>query len=301
MPTVAVMTATTSRIALVTGATQGLGFALVQGLAQRLGPADLVLLTSRDPDRVAQAAAQTATRAGRTATVQGRALDVTDANAVARFAREIEAQYGGLDLAFSNATARMSPDVEPAEQVDLQLDTSNVATSRLLRTLLPQLRSGGTFLVVSSALGTLAQLPERVRPRFAEATTLDEVDAVVEEYRGEVQAGTAEKNGWPRWLNIASKVGQVAAVRAVARDRRERDLSQGTLLASVCPGLIDTGASRPWFPDMSTAQTPEQAAVAVLDLALSRPVDPATYGELVQFGKVLPWTGQVETGHRTEA
>jgi len=291
MPTVAVMTATTSRIALVTGATQGLGLALVQGLAERLGPADLVLLTSRDPDRVGQTAAQTATRAGSTAAVQGRALDVTDADAVARLAREIEAEYGGVDLVFSNATARLSPDVDPAEQVDLQLDTSNVATSRLLRSVLPLVRSGGTFLVVSSALGTLEQLPERIRPRFAEATTLAEVDAVVEEYRGEVHAGTAEKNGWPHWLNIPSKVGQVAAVRAVARDRRERDLRQGTLLASVCPGLIDTGASRPWFEDMSTAQTPEQAAVAVLDFALSRPLDPGMYGELVQFGKVLPWTG----------
>jgi carbonyl reductase 1 len=292
------MTATTSRVALVTGATQGLGLALVQGLAERLRSTDLVLLTSRDPDRVARAAAHTATRPGSAAAVQGRTLDVTDADAVARLVREIETEYGGVDLVFSNATARMSPDVEPAQQVDLQLDTSNVATSRLLRTLLPHLRPGGTFLVVSSALGTLEQLPERVRPRFAEATTLNQVDAVIEEYRRQVHAGTAEEKGWPHWLNIPSKVGQVAAVRAVARYRRERDLRQGTLLASVCPGLIDTGASRPWFADMSTAQTPEQAAVAVLDLALSRPLDPATYGELVQFGKILPWTGRIETGHR---
>lgn len=48
---------------------------------------------------------------------------------------------------------------------------------------------------------------------------------------------------------------------------------------------------------MSTAQTPEHAAVAILDLALNRPFEPAMYGELVQFGKVLPWTGKTETGH----
>lgn len=292
------MTATTSRIALVTGATQGLGLALAQGLAERLTAADLVLLTSRDPDRVALAARQTAARTGVHAAVQGRALDVTDPDALAGLARQIETEYGGVDLVFSNATGRMRPDVEPADQVDLQLDVSNVATSRLLRGYLPLLRPGGTFLVVASALGTLGQLPERPRRRFAETTTLEEVDAVIEEYRTEVHAGTAEKNGWPRWLNVPSKVGQVAAVRAVARARRQPDLSQGTLLASVCPGLIDTGASRPWFADMSTAQTPDQAAVAVLDLALSRPIAPATYGELVQFGKVLPWLDRIDTGHR---
>jgi carbonyl reductase 1 len=78
-------------------------------------------------------------------------------------------------------------------------------------------------------------------------------------------------------------------VRAVARERRAADLAAGRIVAALCPGLIDTDASRPWFADMSQAQTPEQAAVAVLDLALAPAPDPATYGELVQFGKVLPW------------
>ncbi len=292
------MTATTPRIALVTGATQGLGRALVEGLADRLGRADLVLLTSRDPERVERAAADLTARGSSVARVEGRPLDVTDADAVTALAAELTGRFGGVDLVFSNATGRMSPDIQPAEQVDGQLDISNVATSRLLRTVLPLVRPGGTFLVVASALGTLMQLPEAVRGRFADAVTLDQVDEVIEQYRAEVHAGTAERNGWPHWLNIPSKVGQVAATRAVAAGRREQDLSQGTLLAAVCPGLIDTGASRPWFEDMSSAQTPEQAAVAVLDLALTRPLDPAVHGELVQFGKILPWTGRIDTGHR---
>lgn len=292
------MTATSPRIALVTGATQGLGRALVEGLADRLGPADLVLLTSRDPERVERATSAVAARSSTVAQLEGRALDVTDDAAVTALTSELTTRFGGVDLVFSNATGRMSPDVEPAAQVDAQLDISNVATSRLLRTLLPRIRPGGTFLVVSSALGTLLQLPEAVRPRLSEARTLDEVDEVIEEYRAEVHTGTAEQSGWPHWLNIPSKVGQVAATRAVAAVRREQDVSQGTLLAAVCPGLIDTGASRPWFEDMSSAQTPEQAAVAVLDLALTRPLDPAVYGELVQFGKILPWTGRIDTGHR---
>jgi NAD(P)-dependent dehydrogenase (short-subunit alcohol dehydrogenase family) len=295
------MNGTTSRIALVTGATQGLGLALVEGLAQRLGPHDLVLLTSRDPDKVGQVAAATAARPGNVAAVEGRALDVTDPHAVAALAADLVAEHGGVDLVFSNATGRISPDVDPADQVDRQLDTSNLATSRMLRAFLPALRPGGSFLVVSSALGTLRQLPAPVRPLLADPLTLEQVDAVVEKYRAQVHDGTAEQAGWPHWLNIPSKVAQVAATRAVARDRREHDLAQDSLVAAVCPGLIDTGASRPWFEDMSSAQTPEQAAVAVLDLALRRPVDPATYGELVQFGKVLPWDGAIETGHRAAA
>jgi hypothetical protein len=69
---------------------------------------------------------------------------------------------------------------------------------------------------------------------------------------------------------------------------READLRDGTVVAAVCPGLIDTGASRPWFDDMSSAQSPNAAAVHVLRFALD-PVNPHFHGELVQFGKVLPW------------
>ena len=53
-----------ARIALVTGANQGLGFALAAGLAARMNPDDLVLLTGRHVRRVADAAAAVTTRTG---------------------------------------------------------------------------------------------------------------------------------------------------------------------------------------------------------------------------------------------
>jgi hypothetical protein len=76
-------------------------------------------------------------------------------------------------------------------------------------------------------------------------------------------------------------------VRVLARERRAADAQDGTLVVAVCPGMLDTGASRPWF-DMTGAQTPAEGAVALLDLALS-PADPRHYGELVRFGSVVPW------------
>src|SRR5256885_8144960 len=66
-----------SRIALVTGATQGLGRALVAGLAARLRPDDHVLLTGRNPETVAAGRL-----AGSGAQVHGRVLDVTDTGSV---------------------------------------------------------------------------------------------------------------------------------------------------------------------------------------------------------------------------
>jgi NAD(P)-dependent dehydrogenase (short-subunit alcohol dehydrogenase family) len=286
---------TPARTALVTGANQGLGRALVEGLATRMNRSDRILLTGRDPERVRTAAAAAPESGAR---VEGRVLDVRDGDAIAALAAEL----GEVDIVFSNATARMTPDADPAGEVDAVAETSNLATSRMLRAFAPRLRPGGRLVIVASSLGTLDKLDPRVRPRFAAAAaSLDAVDALVAEWREAVHAGRAELEGFGTWLNIPSKVAQVAAVRAVARERRSTDLAEGRLVAALCPGLIDTDASRPWFADMSQAQTPAEAAVWPVELAVGESFDPAFYGELVRFGAVIPWRTGVPVAHRATA
>lgn len=281
------------RTAIVTGANQGLGRALVHGLAARMGPHDRVLLTGRDPERVHSAAAAVPRTGAR---VEGRVLDVRDTGAIAALAAEL----GEIDIVFSNATSRMSPDGDPADEVDAVAETNNLAASAVLRVVAPRLRPGGRLIVVASALGTLDKLDERVRPRFANAAaaSLDAVDELVADWRAAVHAGRTVQEGFGTWLNIPSKAAQVAAVRAVARERRDADLAANTLIAALCPGLIDTAASRPWFADMSAAQTPAEAAAWPVELALAPTLDPALYGELVQFGRVVPWTTGMPVPHR---
>jgi carbonyl reductase 1 len=284
---------TASRIALVTGANQGLGRALAEALAARMAPHDRVLLTGRDPGRVH--AAVTAVAAGQTiANVEGRVLDVRDGEAIA----DLAAELGEVDIVFSNATSRMTPDDDPADQIDAVAETSNLATSHMLRAFAPRLRPGGRLIVVASALGTLDKLDVRVADRFAVAAeSLDAVDSLVAEWREAVHDGRAEDEGYGSWLNIPSKVAQVAAVRAVARTRRSADLTEDKLIVSLCPGLIETDASRPWFADMSEAQTPAEAASWPVELALASSFDAAFYGELVQFGKVVPWASGIPVPH----
>jgi carbonyl reductase 1 len=274
-----------SRAALVTGANQGLGFALAEGLAQQLEPGDVVYLTGRDRGRVAAARERLS---GAAAEVRTRVLDVRDGAAVDALAGELEAVHGGVDIVFSNHYARVMPSDAPADVVESYVDTNNLGTTRVLRAFAPILRSGGRLLVVSSTLGLLRELPAQLHARFdTDTMTLDDVDAAMLDWRDAVIDGRAAGEGWPEFINIPSKVGQVAAVRVLARERRAADSEDGTLIAAVCPGMIDTGASRPWF-DMKDAQTPAQAAVALLDLALNPP-DPRLYGELIRFGRVLPW------------
>src|SRR6476661_4428508 len=104
-----------NRVALVTGATRNLGLALVEGLARELGQDDVVYLTSRDPERVAQALAALE---GPRAQLRGEALDVADADAVARLAAALAERHGRVDVVFSNAYHRVGPEDDPAAAVE---------------------------------------------------------------------------------------------------------------------------------------------------------------------------------------
>jgi len=126
--------------------------------------------------------------------------------------------------------------------------------------------------------------------------TLDDLDQTMRDYAAAVRCGAAARHGWPEWINIPSKIGQVTAVRIYARDQREQAKRDGQLIAAVCPGLVDTRASRPWFTDMSHAQSPGQAALDVVKLATD-PIDPHMYGELVQQGRIIPWTEPAAAAH----
>lgn len=273
-------------VAVVTGATRNLGLALAQGLAERLEAGDVVYLTGRDAGRVAEAL-ETVTAAP--AEVQGAVVDVSDGDAVAGFAASLAERHGGVDIVFSNHYARVQPDDDPAEMIDRYVAVNNLGTTNVLRAFAPLLRDGARLLVVASRAGSLGVLAPALHARFdRDLESLDDVDSAVCTWRDAVREGRAPGEAWPAWINIPSKIGQVAAVRVLAGQRRADDLRRGILIAAVSPGLIDTGASRLWL-DMTHAQTPGEAAGRLLDLVLSRDPDPRFYGELVHSGKVVPW------------
>jgi NAD(P)-dependent dehydrogenase (short-subunit alcohol dehydrogenase family) len=85
------------RVAVVTGANRGIGFAVARGLAQR---GYTTLLGARDLAKGQEAAANLARER---LTVLPRALDVTDQATIDQLAEEVRATYGHLDVLVNNA------------------------------------------------------------------------------------------------------------------------------------------------------------------------------------------------------
>jgi len=101
----------TDRVALVTGSSQGIGYAIAEGLAES---GARVLLNGRDPDRLLAAAS----KLGAVPPASGLgAFDVTDPEAVERGISRIEAEVGPIDILVNNAGIQRR---RPLEEFDVE-------------------------------------------------------------------------------------------------------------------------------------------------------------------------------------
>src|SRR3954469_10675508 len=87
----------TGRTALITGSSQGLGFALARGLAEA---GAMVVLNGRDELKLAAAAKQLAEAQ---LTVRMAAFDGTGGAASARGIERVESEFGAIDILVNNA------------------------------------------------------------------------------------------------------------------------------------------------------------------------------------------------------
>jgi NAD(P)-dependent dehydrogenase (short-subunit alcohol dehydrogenase family) len=147
-----------TRIALVTGATRGIGLETVRQLAEA---GVHTLLAGRDPAR-AEAAARALQADG--LPVEAIVLDVTDAASIDVAMRTIEARHGRLDILVNNAgiaidDAQKGTAGQSLETWRTTFDTNLFGLVATTQALLPLLRksASGRIVNVSSLLGSLAQ------------------------------------------------------------------------------------------------------------------------------------------------
>jgi len=144
------------KIALVTGATRGIGLETVRQLSQQNVH---VLLAGRDRAKATEAALKLQQEG---LSVEAIALDVNDANSIAAAAKDVEKKFGHLDILVNNAGILVDDVTKKSSEQTLDawrktFDTNVFAVVAVTQVFLPLLRKSeaGRVVNVSSILGSL--------------------------------------------------------------------------------------------------------------------------------------------------
>jgi 3-oxoacyl-[acyl-carrier protein] reductase len=129
------------KVALVTGASRGIGAKIAELLAQQ--GAQVIVNYRSKRARAMEVAQQIATHGGRSLLVQA---DVTHADAVARMVTQIREVVAALDILILNASGGLEKDKDPEYAMRLNRD----AQVHVLESLLPLLAVGSTVIFVTS-------------------------------------------------------------------------------------------------------------------------------------------------------
>lgn len=242
-----------TKIALVTGANKGIGYAIAAGLGalgHRVG------VGARDETRLG-AAVEKLRADGVDAF--GVPLDVTSRRSVTEAAGLVELEAGGLDVLINNAgiSGEMGPGwAQDPTSLDLDVvrtvvETNVLGVIQVTNAMLPLLRRSGSprIVNVSSAVGSLTR----------------QADPHVE--IGPVMAAYAPSK---TFLNAVT----VQYARQLA--------GTGILINAACPGLVATD-----FTGFHGPRTPEQGAATAIRLA-TLPDDGPT-GSFFEDDGTVPW------------
>ena len=279
------------KIAVILGATRGIGRGLVKTISMQWSGDGLVYLTARndaDGAKTVSALRQEGVDADYLL------FDLSDATAPQRVAAILKDRHGGVDIVVQNGAYMPRAGVSASVDARLMIEANSHGTLRVLRGFLPILRENGRLIVVASGFGVLKSLPEHLRQRFdTRSGDPDAINAAMDAYVVAAEAGMATEEGWPEWVNIPSKVGQVAVTRAFARQVLQNGmLPKGALINAACPGTTLTDATREFMGTVfkpEDAQTPEDAAASLAWLATLPAGVAEPYGELVKWKKMIPF------------
>jgi len=244
------------KIALVTGANKGIGFAIVENLCIN-NPKLHVLLGARDL-KLGNEALKKLKSNDNVSVIH---LDINDEKSIKSAAESVKKQYGGLDILINNAGMAWKGSAFNEEVATTTLGTNYFGTLKVCQEFFPLLRENGRVVNVSSSVGksTFGKMSSSLRDQFlADDLTLDTLNGLMNKFIKDVANGSFKKEGWPETTYGVSKSGLTMLTRLQARDNK----TKGVLINSCCPGWVKTDMAGDKAP-----LTPAQGALTPVHLA----------------------------------
>ncbi|KAI0508181.1 hypothetical protein KFK09_014315 [Dendrobium nobile] len=249
---------TEKTVAIVTGANKGIGFAIVEKLAE-LGV--MVVLTCRNEMKGIEAVLCLAKRG---LTVEFCKLDVTSHESISKFACWLHGRFGGLDILVNNAGVSFNEiDSNNVEKAELVIRTNFYGQKMLIQELLPLFRRSvatkSRILNISSQLGLQNKVsnPALKNLQKEEEISEEKIDYMLNKFVEDVKKGTWKEAGWPKIWTDYSVSKQ--AVNAYSRFLSKQQKGQNLSINCFCPGFTKTAMTG----GMGTHTAQEAAEVAV--------------------------------------
>ncbi|KAM3955829.1 carbonyl reductase [NADPH] 1 [Aphomia sociella] len=276
------------KVAVVTGANKGLGFAVVKGLCKKFK--GVVYLTARNETRGLEAVKKLNEMGLKPEFHQ---LDVSSNDSIKKFADYIKRKHGGLDALVNNAA------ILEWEQVYLSYDAAkrNIDINyksivKIEEYLYPLLRDGARVVNVSSACGHPSNLKNKqwLDVLLNKDLTTDDINNFVDSYLESVKNGTFDKNDFADDGKHAEHRVSKIAVAALTMVQQKKYYKRNISINTVHPGHIKT--------DMANGggeTDPDEAAEVVLYLLLD--ASPHLKGTFMWHDKKLVDWYDVEGGY----
>ncbi|KFO20379.1 carbonyl reductase [NADPH] 1 [Fukomys damarensis] len=270
------------RVALVTGANKGIGFAVTRELCRRFSGD--VVLTARDEAR-GRAAVQQLQAEG--LSPRFHLLDIDDLQSIRAVGDFLRREYGGLDVLVNNAGIFFNKgDPTPFHLVaEATMKTNFFGTLNVCKELLPLMRPQGRVVNVSSMSSSMALKgcsPELQQKLQSETITEEELVKFINKFMEDMKNEGHEKEGWQNNAYGVSKIGVTVLSRIQARKLSEERRGDRILLNACCPGWVRTDMG-----GHSAPKSPEEGAETLVYLALLPPDAEGPHGQFVQEKNVL--------------
>jgi len=252
------------RVALVTGANQGIGYQIVDQLSKV--PNILVYLCARDLQKGNEALQKL-----NSPNIKLLQLNINSQEDISKAAQFIQKTHGGLDVLINNAGILYQGDAWGEEVARTTLNTNYFSNKKMCEVFTPLISDNGRLVVVSSQLGKLRMIrDERKRNQFNDETlTPERLDELGNQFVQAVISDTYAQDGWPSSCYGISKVLINAYVRYLIRNSSKL-FKPGVKVYSVCPGYCSTALNN--FTGLRSAakgaETPVWLALQPLDTAV---------------------------------
>jgi len=242
----------TSKIAAVTGASRGIGYAIGKELAMRLPAGSQVYLTTRGVENIMVMESNLRAEMGSTG-VHFRRLNIQDGRSVSKFAEVIAKKHGQLDILVNNASVYYKPpatvpaagDMLPlfSKEVAETINTNYFGLKAVVRSFLPKMSPTGRITNIGSNFGLVDRIcgdepfSSQLRQAFTDPElTEKELDRLVNSFTQDVKAGRWKNNGWPTCGYTVSKVAMNAYTAVLQRQLDKERPHRDVIVNSVHPG-----------------------------------------------------------------